>query len=403
MKIILYSWSANNEQILAKNLTEMGHEVIWYSKKCNHFTRDMELAGDMITFIHSQKADAVISFNYFPIISMICDVTEIPYYSWVYDCPHFTLLSKNIDLMCNHVGIFDEDMDLMLRGYGTVQTMYVPLAVDTRAFGNALAKKGRYSCDVSFVGSLYTDEYNYYDKFVLENTADTSSKEWIDFDYWDDLVEKQAFNYRKDCLGRSINNYGKSNPFYLALEREGLLLGEDYFAHWEDIFRGAVLEKKVTVIERRRLFEEIADKLVNKNSGDGISFNIFSASDFSLLPKLKPFVRGTVSYDTEMPCVFADSKINLNVTLRSIHSGIPLRVLDIMACGGFVLTNYQPAIDEMLKNGGEIVMFDSVEEAIEKIEYYLAHDDERKAIAEAGKKAVEEKFNYKTMLPYLLD
>ena len=38
--------------------------------------------------------------------------------------------------------------------------------------------------------------------------------------------------------------------------------------------------------------------------------------------------------------MFANSKVNLNITLRNIKTGIPLRALDIMGAGGFLLTNY---------------------------------------------------------------
>ena len=47
-----------------------------------------------------------------------------------------------------------------------------------------------------------------------------------------------------------------------------------------------------------------------------------------------------VDYYTVMNKIFYLSKINLNITLPSIESGIPQRVLDIMGSGGFVLTNY---------------------------------------------------------------
>ena len=71
MKLLLYSWKANNEQILADNLSKMGFEVLWFCKECRHYTRDMELAMEMIPFIHSREVEAVVSFNYFQIVSMI--------------------------------------------------------------------------------------------------------------------------------------------------------------------------------------------------------------------------------------------------------------------------------------------------------------------------------------------
>lgn len=50
---------------------------------------------------------------------------------------------------------------------------------------------------------------------------------------------------------------------------------------------------------------------------------------------------GAVDYYEVMPHVFKQSKINLNITLRSIQSGMPLRAWDIMGAGGFLLSNYQ--------------------------------------------------------------
>ena len=65
---------------------------------------------------------------------------------------------------------------------------------------------------------------------------------------------------------------------------------------------------------------------------------------------------------TEMPLIFHGSKINLNTTSKPIRTGIPLRVFDIMGCGGFVLSNYQPELCEFFEPG---VHFD----------YYTSQDE----------------------------
>lgn len=88
--------------------------------------------------------------------------------------------------------------------------------------------------------------------------------------------------------------------------------------------------------ERSILLNEVA-----KVFGDKYRFNLYSGSDLTRYPFLKNH-RGIVYYHKQMPLVSAHSKINLNLSLRSIHLGIPLRVLDIMACSGFVMTNRQP-------------------------------------------------------------
>lgn len=71
--------------------------------------------------------------------------------------------------------------------------------------------------------------------------------------------------------------------------------------------------------------------------------------------------KGTVSYTAEMPDVFYRSKINLNLTLRSITSGIPLRA-DILGCGGFLLSNYQPELCEYFTPDVDFVYFNDMDD-----------------------------------------
>ncbi len=381
---MLYSWNANNEQVLADNLVKMGFEAVWFCKECKHYTRDMELAMEMIQVIHAESIEAVISFNYFPIISMVCNTCQIPYYAWVYDCPHFTLYAKQLALPCNHIGIFDRAMVGQLEGYGATTVAHVPLAVDTAYFEKIITsapqkERAKYQCDISFVGSLYTDGHNYYDLFSDNGNVATM----------DAVIGKQCFSYEKDFIREAILA-GRIDleVLRLKMEEQGLALGEDYVAKPEDILIAAVLEKKVTVEERRALLIKIAKHFGN------LSFRLYTGSDTGHMLELSGCNKGYVDYHTQMPLVFAGSKVNLNISLRSIHSGIPLRVLDIMACGGFVLSNRQPEMAEGFVEGMEIVTFDSLEECLEKARYYLGHDEEREKIAAAGQRKVREAFSY---------
>ena len=398
MRLLLYSWKANNEQILADNLIKLGFEVLWFDKVCKHFTRDMDLAAEMIPYIHQQSIEAVVSFNYFPILSMICHTCQIPYFSWVYDCPHFTLCAKQIMLPYNHIGIFDREMVRHLRETYQVSTVFhAPLAVDTgyfdkvirREYGKGKEALAKYKCDVSFVGSLYTDEHNYYDILNVER-ADHS----VAIKSPAQLIARQCFSYKEDYLRSAIvSKEIDIGVIKEKMEEYGLMLGEDYFALPEDILLAAVLEKKVTVEERRILLEQIVQC--------GFSFKLYTGSNTKELPVLDVCNQGIVDYHTQMPLVFAASRINLNISLRSIHSGIPLRVLDIMACGGFVLSNWQPELAECFAEGEEIALFESKEECMEKIAYYLAHEDKRKEIAAAGKRKVQSHFSYERGLERL--
>lgn len=386
MRLLFYSWNANNEKILEANLRRLGLEVAVFSKPCVHYTRDMELAAEMIPLIHREKLEAVISFDYFPIISMICDTCRIPYYAWVYDCPHFTLYAAHAALPCNHIGVFDREMVNRLRERGIQTVSHVPLAVDTAYFEDAVraakaGEAGSYSCDISFVGSLYTDEYNYYD-----NLLDARERAAADR-----FIDRQCFCYDRDVLGEAIAAGDiELAPIQARMEENGLALGEDYRASSGEVIRANVLDKKVTVEERRRLLLELA-----RSFGGRCRLSLYTASDLRAYPQLAKYHKGTVDYHTQMPLVFANSRINLNSTLRSIHSGIPLRVLDIMACGGFVLTNRQPEMDEYFEDGRELVCYDSLEDCLDKAAWYLENEDERARVADAGKRAVQERFGYR--------
>lgn len=425
MKLILYSWNANNEQILADNLIKLGFEIVWFHRECKHYTRDMELAMELIPLIHAQGAEAVISFNYFPILSMICNTCQIPYYAWVYDCPHFTLYAKQIGLPCNHIGIFDREMVRRLKvDYGISTVRYLPLSVDVNRFDSVIRRaseeeKVRFRCDISFVGSLYTNEHNYYDTlFEGEDAAgqENPKEGAAGLAAIASGISRQCFAYHQDYLRQAVSNGSMDlHRIQERMEKQGLMLGEDYYAKAEDILLAAVLEKKVTVEERRILLTRLAaffagnaadgDKMdsgTGSGPGGQYDFRLYTGSDTGGLPELDLFNHGMVDYHEQMPLVFAGSRINLNISLRSIHSGIPLRVLDIMACGGFVLSNWQPEIAENFEEGVEIVTFDSLEDCLDKAAYYLAHEEERTQIAARGQQKVQKAFSYQTGLESLL-
>jgi len=52
--------------------------------------------------------------------------------------------------------------------------------------------------------------------------------------------------------------------------------------------------------------------------------------------------------------------------------------------GGFMLTEYAPALEDYFEIDKEIVCFENAAEMVDKINYYLNHDEERRAIARAG-------------------
>lgn len=64
------------------------------------------------------------------------------------------------------------------------------------------------------------------------------------------------------------------------------------------------------------------------------------------------------------------------------------RIFNSMACGAFHLTRYVPGLEEIFENNKHLAWFHSIPEAIDLINYYLIHNQERERIASAGREEV---------------
>nr|MCR5421884.1 glycosyltransferase [Lachnospiraceae bacterium] len=112
---------------------------------------------------------------------------------------------------------------------------------------------------------------------------------------------------------------------------------------------------------------------------------------------------GFVGPDKIAPFVYNKAKININITLRSIHTGIPLRAFEIMGSGGFLLSNYQSDFADCYIYGEDYVSYESMEDMLCKIEYYLQHDKERAEIADNGLRRTMENNTYVKRAKSMID
>ena len=90
------------------------------------------------------------------------------------------------------------------------------------------------------------------------------------------------------------------------------------------------------------------------------------------------------------------------MTSKAIREGLPLRIFDILGCGGFVLTNYQPELANYFTPGVDLDFYGSEEELLQKTEFYLTHEKDRVEIARNGYETVQKYHNYPTRLLKML-
>ncbi len=114
-------------------------------------------------------------------------------------------------------------------------------------------------------------------------------------------------------------------------------------------------------------------------------------------------IRSGVSYDSgDIFKIYKKSKININISLHCIESGFSQSFFDVMASGGFLLTNYQSEIEDFFETGKDIAVFHDEKELLELASYYLHHDDEREEIARNGQEKVLKNHTYRKRLTEIM-
>lgn len=372
MKLLLYDACSYTQNDIMNTLCDMGISYKNILYKLTDLTQDDYFSYRFQKILLADNYDAVFSINYFPIIAKICLNNQIKYISWSYDSPlNIPNIEDTLFFPTNNVFFFDRGEKELYERKGFQTVYHLPLAVNAdRLTGMqaSCAEINRYQSDISFVGQLYEsslsdlmvpigDYERGYITAVLEAQMHIYGYNFIEDTLTDTLMEQINISYHK--IGQTS----------VSLTKEGL---------------ANAIAKQITRIERITLLSTL---------GDIYQTSFYSTKPDESLTHLR--FGGSVQYYTQMPYVFRYSKVNLNPTLRSIQSGIPLRALDIMGSGGFLLSNYQPELAEYFVNDKEVVMYNSLEDAIEKASFYLKHNDLREKIVRNGQKKTLEEFNYR--------
>ena len=393
MHILMYRWKAYNYRDIEQTFLLLGHTVDNIEQELGSYDVSPEFERVIEEKIRGTHYDMVFTVNYFPLISNVCERTGVNYVSWTCDNPLISMYHESVFHACNYIFTFDKTNYLEFRGMGVKHIWYLPLAVDTErmdALLGAPEEAGRrkatqdpemqkYRGDVAFVGSLY--ERNSYDK--IKNRLPEYLR-----GYFDAVMEAQLNISGANIVEPMLTtNILEQLQEYFQLEKS-----EGSFSDLGLIFQTTVLGFKIAEIERRRALIELSKHY---------KVNVYSNSDVSDLLRIQ--YCGSVDYWSEMPKVFRMSKINLNFTIPNIKSGIPLRIWDVLGCGGFLLTNYQAEIPYYFKEGEDLVCFDGLEDLCEKVGYYLEHEEERKRIAWNGYRKVREKHSYIERIHTILD
>lgn len=385
MKVLYIIWEAFATEDVQQEMVRRGYEVDHHrvSRKENTDS-NQRIEQELIKKMSEKEYDFVFSWNFLPVVSIACNVCRIPYAAWIYDSPLRALWHCTVVSPYNYIFIFDKADYLELKRKGIDTIYYLPLAAsvdryDTYEMDEEIEEA--YAIPISFIGSIYTEN-----KFTLYRGLN-----WLD-DYTRGYVDGVMMAQKK---------------VYGSLIMEDMLT-PDIMEKLEEIYGGeedsddklpykkyigqVVLPRYITAMERQEVLAMLSERY---------PCHLYTHRKTPALPHV--INRGTAANLKEACYIFRCSKINLNITLRSIRTGIPLRAFEIMGSGGFLLTNFQEDYLDYFEPGVDFAYYDSYADLLEKTEYYLTHEDERKEVARNGYEKVKKYHTYKNRFDTIIE
>ncbi|MDD6194188.1 MAG: DUF3880 domain-containing protein [Lachnospiraceae bacterium] len=377
MRILFLEWKSIGNMDMIEAFQACGHEV-----KCIPFSNEGVRRSEkteqlIINNIREYSPDFVFSFNYFPLVSISCKTCGIAYVSWTYDNPYVMLYSYTILYEKNYIFVFDKSLYLEFHNAGIHTVYYLPLAANPFRLSklnlDQVFLKSPYApqTGISFVGSLYNEQHNFFDR--LEGISSYTRG------YLEGLMSAQmqvySVNFIQDSLPKDIlDDMHKSLP--LTPAPDGIESPEYLYAQY-------VINRHITSVERNKYLTNIAS-----------TYGLDLYTHNNKVQMNGCINHGEVDYYDMAPYVFRHSRINLNLSLRSIHTGIPLRCFDIIGAGGFLLSNFQTDFADCFIENKDYVSFSGYQDMMDKIAYYLKHEDECNDIKKSGFQTLSENHTY---------
>lgn len=368
-------------------LAELGYSVysVDFGIRAQNF--EQEICDKIKDLLKEEKPEYAISYDFVPTISQACMEMEVPYISWVYDAPQQELYTKEAQYPNNYIFVFDKQQQKRLTQIGLEKVYHFPLAV----FGDRVCQSlqqheefaGRYEAEVAFVGQLYR----------VQNLEELIGR--ADFKVQRAMEESVAGSFLNWNHSTQLHGTMKDNCVVYFSSVDGQKVADRFpYVSEQFYYEAAVLSRILANSERIAILNALAEDRK-------VKFYTFDQDVQGLSDKV--VICPGAKYETEVSHVYRQSKINLNITLHCIETGVCQRVFDVMAAGGFLLTNYQKELEELFIPGEDMVMYHNLEELRYYVDYYLEHEEERQRIAKNGQAKVLKYHDFYTRMTQVLE
>ncbi len=339
----------------------------------------VEFKPDLVFLIdHNRSLYGVIPSNV-PVINWIQD-----YIGYVFE-PEEVKKTADIDLFFYSHPLWRDK--LIETGYpqNSIFELMIP-ANDSIYHPMTLTDDGlkKYGADISYVANCSST--------AEEELAQYLSKVPAEFHY-----------FLNTYFDKIVQSFKENSPLYT-------------FDNYRILLDKIILETGATVDEQKRnIFAEhfwlvIGARLFRQQplewiSEAGYNLSIYG-NGWDSHPRLSRHAKGWIENGEALCKLFNASKINLNVHQTGNYTS---RVVDGFASDGFFLMRYHPmdyaegGLHNYFDMENDVILFDSRESLIEKIQYYLDHPVERKHKTSIGREKIIKNFTYQKKMGYVIE
>lgn len=112
--------------------------------------------------------------------------------------------------------------------------------------------------------------------------------------------------------------------------------------------------------------------------------------------------KGFLNTETELAHVYYNSLININITLQG-KSALNYRVFEVLASKGFLITDDLGDIGRMFEISKELEVYNSIDDLVDKVSFYLKHPEFTERIATMGYSNVIKSHTYTARARKIID
>ncbi len=370
MKFLIFDHNSPFLSDITSFFKEHAIESVIVNTSFRNVCYDPVFRREMTQNIRDTQADLVFSLQFFPILSNICEQQNIPYVCWCYNTTdNLLLLNNSIINPCNVIFHADSQWIEKLQRLGCKQVYYLPWAASslyTSLLSDVLVPKN----DVTCLDPISTDTHLAYLKLQAQTDPRTRG-------FLEGLLQAQemiyGFNFLENACNQTVMQ-ALCTAYPLSISRKTL-------ASLEEVYAFELLYPAVTKRETAHLLATLDHEntiqtcLYTKRTELEKHFNRISVLPFPETP-------------TAIGTTYQTSKINLLISSREIQNGVPAQAFQILGCGGFLLTNFQNDFISLFEPDNDYVYYESCDDMLDKIHYYLTHEDERNQIAQNARKKI---------------